>query len=389
MRSRTLAQSSLALGCALFAVVAGGAVARVQGQCGPFTDVSPVFCPYVLEMYYLGITAGTSPTTYSPDNPLTRGQAAVFVSKGLNQAMARSSRRAALGQWWTPQNGQVLGLTPVGGTPVSVQSDGQDLWVLNLFNAVSRVRASDGRVLETWSDTLGVQAQTGIVVAMGRVFTTGFGYLYMIDPSQPAGPATVVADTNRGVSTSLTFDGGRFWITDSTGFISIVTPGASTPWAVQTFDVGPSGPAQAIFDGSTVWAVDRPGVALLKMNADGSIADHIPVGGTPGGPVFDGSNIWVPVVSSPDSVAVIRASDGVLLQTLTGNGLFSPLAAAFDGRRVLVTNVDGHSVSLWNAADLAPLGSVSTLPSGEPRGACSDGINFWVAMGANGQLARF
>jgi len=95
MRGWTLALvASVAMG-------AGVATAVVQDVCGTFTDVSPAFCPYVLEMYYLGITAGTSPTTYSPEAMVTRGQAAVFVSKGVNQAIARSSRRAALAQWWT------------------------------------------------------------------------------------------------------------------------------------------------------------------------------------------------------------------------------------------------------------------------------------------------
>src|ERR1700694_2208788 len=112
----------------LAAVLAGGAVRIVQDQCGPFTDVTPAFCPYVLELYYLGITVGTSATTFSPDDPLTRGQAAVFVAKGLNQSLARSSRRAALGQWWTPQNGKAIGITPLD-LPDAVQSDGVDLWV--------------------------------------------------------------------------------------------------------------------------------------------------------------------------------------------------------------------------------------------------------------------
>src|SRR5215813_2435961 len=89
----------------LLTVLAGAATGLVQDQCGPFTDVSPAICPYVLEMYYLGITAGTSPTTFSPDATVTRGQAAVFVSKGVNQAIGRSSRRAALGQWWSTRFG--------------------------------------------------------------------------------------------------------------------------------------------------------------------------------------------------------------------------------------------------------------------------------------------
>src|SRR5262249_20470779 len=102
---------------AVRAVLAGGAVRIVQDQCGPFTDVTPAFCPYILELYYLGVTAGTSATTFSPDDPLTRGQGAVFVAKGLNQALARSSRRAALGQWWTAASAQAIGLTTVRATP--------------------------------------------------------------------------------------------------------------------------------------------------------------------------------------------------------------------------------------------------------------------------------
>src|SRR5215471_1012837 len=116
---------------ALGALLAGGTVRVVQDQCGPFTDVTPAFCPYVLELYYLGVTAGTSATTFSPDDPLTRGQGAVFVAKGLNQALARSSRRAALGQWWTttPHWDIGLGLTTVGNGPFQCASDGQDVWV--------------------------------------------------------------------------------------------------------------------------------------------------------------------------------------------------------------------------------------------------------------------
>src|SRR5690348_15698901 len=118
---------------ALSALLAGGATRVVQDQCGPFTDVTPGFCPYVLELYYLGITAGTSATTFSPDDPLTRGQGAVFIAKGLNQTLARSSRRAALGQWWTttPRWDDRIGTIDVGLNPIGIASDGADLWVAN------------------------------------------------------------------------------------------------------------------------------------------------------------------------------------------------------------------------------------------------------------------
>jgi len=78
-----------------------------------------------------------------------------------------------------------------------------------------------------------------------------------------------------------------------------------------------------------------------------------------------------------------------MLATLSGNGLDGVRAAAFDGERVLATNSAGSSVSLWKAADLTPLGSFSTGSGSAPSGACSDGVSFWIALSATGQLARF
>ena len=88
---------------------------------------------------------------------------------------------------------------------------------------------------------------------------------------------------------------------------------------------------------------------------------------------------------------VVRASTGAVLQTLTGNGLNIPLEASFDGQRVLVTNNNGDSVSLWKATDLTPLG---TFGRGNLTGvlglygACSDGLNFWVTLEGADKLLR-
>jgi len=50
-----------------------------------FTDVpttSP-FYPFVAFLYQWGITIGTSPTTFSPADPLTREEAAVFLVRAM------------------------------------------------------------------------------------------------------------------------------------------------------------------------------------------------------------------------------------------------------------------------------------------------------------------
>src|SRR6476646_4777639 len=107
-----------------FAVLAGtgallcGAAGEVLGLCGPFTDVTDAtFCPFVLEIFTLGITTGTTPTTYDPASPVTRLQMAAFLSRSVDGVLRRVRRRAALDQFWTTQNATVLGLTTVGGFP--------------------------------------------------------------------------------------------------------------------------------------------------------------------------------------------------------------------------------------------------------------------------------
>src|SRR5215813_10444533 len=112
----------------VFAVAAGAALAGVsQGLlaiCGPFTDVAAdAFCPFVLEIFYLGITTGTTPTTYDPASNVSRLQMAAFLSRTVDGALKRGGRRAALDQFWTPQNQTVLGLTTLPAGSQWVQSD--------------------------------------------------------------------------------------------------------------------------------------------------------------------------------------------------------------------------------------------------------------------------
>jgi len=50
-----------------------GASKELIGTCGPFTDAAlDAFCPFVLEIFYLGITTGTTATTYDPAANVTR-----------------------------------------------------------------------------------------------------------------------------------------------------------------------------------------------------------------------------------------------------------------------------------------------------------------------------
>src|SRR5262245_52716980 len=161
----------LALVSMISAALLGGGAGAVLGTCGPFTDTAnDNFCSFILEVFYLGITTGTTPTTYSPTDNVSRTQMATFLSRTVDRTLQRGGRRAALKQFWTPQNSGVLGITTLGGVPQQVESDGADLWVAVSGSTVSRVRGSDGKLLETWT---GAGGSNGVLVAMGRVFVTG------------------------------------------------------------------------------------------------------------------------------------------------------------------------------------------------------------------------
>src|SRR5215470_15632141 len=138
-----------------------------QSTTVPFMDVagSPFFCQ-IAEAYFSGLANGTSATTYTPSGNVTRDQMAAFITRTQDSALRRGSKRAALDQFWTTTPNYAsssggLGTTIVGSVPILVQSDGADLWVANGDSTVSRVRASDGKLLDTWT---GATSAFGVLV---------------------------------------------------------------------------------------------------------------------------------------------------------------------------------------------------------------------------------
>jgi hypothetical protein len=106
-------KKSVPAACLAAALFAGGLSAAL-GACGPFTDVTDgTFCPFVLEIFFLGITTGTSPTTYDPTSTLTRLQMAAFLSRTVDSVLKRGVSRAAVRKFWAPQDSSALALTTV------------------------------------------------------------------------------------------------------------------------------------------------------------------------------------------------------------------------------------------------------------------------------------
>src|SRR5262249_28089335 len=157
--------------------------------------------------------------------------------------------------------------------PAAVRSDGADLWIANREGGtVQRVRASDGRVLETWT---GATRATGVVIAAGRVFISSgqqVGAVYVINPSQPAGTVTQLAVNLGALPAAIAFDGARLWTANPGGFgdpssISIVT---LNPVTVTNVTTGFTQVRGILYDGANIWVTDQVGT-LLKLDENGSI----------------------------------------------------------------------------------------------------------------------
>jgi YVTN family beta-propeller protein len=384
-----------------FGIATTLSVAPTQAQqiCGgttypfPYTDVSAVgaaFCPGIMEAYVTGVSRGTTPTTFSPNSTVTRVAMTTFLQRSLDQGLIRASRRAALNQWWTPQNTnalQKINVGGVGGIPLYCAADGENIWT-STFNLLHEVRASTGELLGTW---VGAINPEGVAIANGLVYFAGHnspGTLYVIDPTQPPPTVTTAANSLGDNPIGIAFDGTNLWTANfgPPGSVSIIDAGT---YSVTNVTTGFTFPQGILYDGAHIWVTDGAGT-LLKLDAAGAILQTVTVGTLPQFPVFDGTNIWVPNENS-NSITVVQASTGNVLATISAdvnNKLSGPTTASFDGERILVTNQGNNSVTVFKAADLSLLANVPTGGAFPPTGACSDGVNFWVGI-AVGQLLRF
>jgi DNA-binding beta-propeller fold protein YncE len=229
--NRNVSYRAMVLLSAMILITAASRSLRADtGTCSgqmitlPFSDVpsSNIFFCAIGEAYFSGLTNGTTATTYSPSANVPREQMAAFVTRTMDQSVKRSSRRAALDQNWSTVAINDLALTTAGSNPVAVKADGADLWVANKNSGtVSRIRASDGKLLETWTGALGA---SGVLCAMGKVFVTGDlnpGQVYVIDPTQPAGAVEFLTTLLDATSPQgIAFDGLSIWTANQGGSIS-------------------------------------------------------------------------------------------------------------------------------------------------------------------------
>jgi YVTN family beta-propeller protein len=388
-----------------FASVTSIVPVHAQEMCGgrtypfPYTDVSAVaaaFCPGIMEAYVTGISKGTTPTTFSPNEDVPRLQMTTFLQRTFDQVLARSSRRAALDQWWTPAGDPFyLQMIPLGVTPWLCKSDGERIWVA-AGSSLKPVWASTGEV-QAGEGLFGSAAESvlvvaGTIISADRSGQIGFTTPQLANPGYSGGTFQLALPYH---PYGIAYDGAYLWTANYTdGSITLVSlpAGVICCAAFPGITVGGfSSPIGFAYDGANMWLTDGAANKLYKLNSDGSIAQTVAVGSGPAFPAFDGANIWVPN-ENDNSITVVRAATGAVVATIpqdASNNLSNPIQAAFDGERILVTNYNSDSVTLYRAADLSFIANVATGSGSHPFGVCSDGINFWVTLNGTAQLARY
>src|ERR1041384_2334165 len=382
-------------------ILSSRAMRAETGTCGgsfttlPFTDVQAgnVFFCSIAEAYFAGLTNGTTPTTYNPSDPVPREQMSAFITRTMDQSLKRGSKRAAMEAWWTPGDSGVLKSVPLGNTPRDISFDGEDLWSANFSgNSVTRFRASEGRVMQTWPAATGAIA---VVVAAGKIFIAGnlgpgtAGKIYSINPeATSSGPVTVFESDIGFAPLAITFDGVNLWTANASGSISKVN-------VVNGIDSTFSGFSSAndiLWDGVNLWVADGGDHTLKRVDPSNGTGLESFSGFTEANKlVLDGTNLWVSNFNV-NSVKVLRATGGLrgtTLATITGNGIDSPYGMAFDGERVMVCNWNTNSVSLFNAPDFSPIGTLSTGANSHPEAVRSDGVNFWIVRPPLNDMVRF
>jgi hypothetical protein len=375
------------LGAALLTFVP----ARVLAQnCGPFSDVlaSDPFCPYILQAFNNGITSGTSATTFSPSNTVTRDQMVVFFDKGVDLALHRGTVRTAMGKTWAPTSTNGAAVTDVGGAINDIVTDGINLWMARADSKILKVSSAERRVLETWTIPTGSPRKLGIFAGLVWI-ADNLGNLYAFNPAGPAGAASPVLTngTAAGNYPTLAFDGTNVWWANAASANIVIIPlGNPTASAFSA----PANVDGMVFDGTYMWvllansilAKTPPPTAATPVPTPVE-ALTIPTAVNACKMLYDGSNIWFAsgvagtgtlYVVHPTTVNPSVLPSSIILNTTVPTVSF-PYATAFDGENVMIGGLNNGAVAVYKATTQTLIGAFATGAS-SVLGIASEGRTF-------------
>ena len=271
-----------------------------SGNCGPFTDVtaSSGTCPFILEAFNLGITNGTSATTFSPSLDVSRDQMVTFFDRGVDFAVHRG-RKMAIGRTWAPTSSAGGVSVDVGGASLDIVTDGMFLWIARNDGAILKVTAADRTLQQTWHITAGaVPAKLGVFAGLVWIADQQ-GNLYFLDPSQTPGTRSVFVAGASGGGPTMAFDGTNVWLGGSFGTTYFkYQVGSPNNFSF----TAPANVYGFAFDGTFMWMLLSNGhLQKLNLTAQGvapTVAEDIDIA-LPGivgdcKMVFDGNNLWIP-----------------------------------------------------------------------------------------------
>ncbi len=384
----------------MFVPTRTGRILAQSAICGQFTDVpsTSVYCSFILEAYYTGITQGTSATTFSPSTTLPREQAVTFLSRSIDNTLHRGTVRTAMGKTWSPTTSAGGAVTDVAAAINDIVSDGVYLWVARNDGKILKMGSTDRRVLEIWSIPGGIPRKLGFFAGVLWI-ADNQGGLSQLNPAATVGTASLVTN-NTGITgdfPALAFDGVNIWWGGSGGSNKLATlPLGATNGL--TFSPG-AGISGLVFDGTNMWVLMNDS-HLLKMSTPSagapvpSIVETMTLPGATGDcrMIFDGNNLWI---TSPvtGTLYVVRPSltfgtPSTIIKNEAIPDVSAPYVSAFDGEYVMIGGTNNGSVALYRATTLQ---RVRTFPTGASaiRGIASDGRNFTLGDASGSKLIQF
>ena len=209
-----------------------------------------------------------------------------------------------------PATGAVLGAytLPAASSPYGIAFDGSNIWAANNNSStVSKVSAATGAVIGTYALPAGSRP-IGVVFDGTSIWTANNSgsSVSKINPATGAVLGTYVLPLGSSPR-SIAFDGTNIWtanegtsavskINPSTGAVigTYPLPADSRPVGIVLDQPGYSTNTARALDKSTyMWTVNNYGTVSTISVATGAVIATYPVGVSPFGIAFDGTNIWV------------------------------------------------------------------------------------------------